>query len=319
MRFFIVFISFVFLISNSFGQLTISETPRGLRTVLKTAYSDTIYFDNGQAKKVVFFDSTSQKLGEAHYEYYANDTLKTIRFKSKETTFTREYDHLGNSIKFIALHGKSKETFRNVYEYDEQNRIIRYRRYYMNHGLVLSWGLHYTDNLLTRKDFYTDYHYTNSDELLKWINYEHNSDGEIVAWEEFSFDTTLTGARKTMRLLPDGPVKDYSLDYRFDDGLLYSIRASPYGIPYKDFYTTRKTIEFQVDNQGKLVSYTFYNHRGDDIGTMQDKDEGQVFKVDSTSQNHPAVIHFHEVNAKNSKLRTQKESDYFFNLPTGIH
>lgn len=279
--------------------------------------TDTSFYKNSLPKKIVFSDSLGNKLGKSLYTYYSNDTIETCLFKGKKETVLKNYDHYGNSVEVITKSRGYTTLFKSEYEYDDLGRVTRLRYYYdgLSGELRLreSMGFHYTGALMTRKDFYVG-----NDEFDSWIAYEYNDSGEYIAYEKFWKDSSLVGARKKIRLLPDGEVKDYVLRYQYRYGIIKTINACPFGIPHSETYASRKKITFQFEEQ-KLKSYTFYNHRGDDIGGLQDQDEGQVFLVDSLTENHPIVKEFWDVMKSNPPIDEKKyENDPWF-VPSGIH
>ena len=242
---------------------------------------DTVYNKKDLPVKIKILDENGMKYAFIKLTYYENDTLKTYFHKTgKGQKLTTEYNRLGLAqISQTRYRDDISQTVFS-YQYDSLDQVTRIWAVRNNKQLVISEGYKYENNRMVER-----YEYDHNDSLIKTSYYGSDKNGDPIV-EMWSKGNILTSTIKKTALLPNGDSLMYILFYEYVDDTLFEIMALPKN--YSNMYKDRKTIRFNYENN-ELISYTYYNHSGDDIGTLQDHDEGQTYELNSNAEVHPMV------------------------------
>lgn len=262
-------------------------------SIPKGGSADTIYNKKNLPVKIKIFKADGTKDGTVKLSYYENDTLKTYyHVASNGKKHTTEYNSLG-------LPQISQTRYRDdisqtvfVYQYDSLDNVTRVRAVRNNQSLIISEAYTYEgDRVMTKQIF------DSNDSLAETIYYYYKEDGSFD-FEAWGKNGTIRNAKKMISILPDSDTVEYILTYWYSEGRLWKILAIPYqSVNETDISRDRETISFQWEN-GELVSYTYFDRVQDENGHFKDREEGLVFEVNDSTENHPMVIECNSVMEK---------------------
>lgn len=281
---FILISLFLFISLLLFGQT--ASIPKG-------GEADTVFNKKNLPVKIKIYKEDGTKDGTVKLSYYENDTLKTYyHVASNGKKHTTEYNSLG-------LPQISQTRYRNdisqtvfVYQYDSLDNVIRVRAVRNNQSLIISEAYTYEgDQVMTKQIF------DSNDSLTETIYYYYKENGSFD-FEAWGKNGTIKNAKKRISILPDGETEEYIFTYWYSEGQLSKILAIPYqSVNETDISRDRKTVSFQWEN-GKLITYTYFDRVPDENGQFKDREEGFIFEINDSTQNHPMVIECNSIMEK---------------------